>query len=110
MTADELNRFIFTVIFQGEELSQASPCASILALMITLSVCLRVLLSQGDPSLYHSVCGLFQPLVSHPPTVATAGEHCSKQPLHQICPSWHVYAFVCICDMSCRSASTQTPG
>lgn len=64
----------------------------------------------GDPSLYHTVCGLFHPLVSHPPTVTTAGKHCSKQPLHQICHRLHVSAFVCICDMSCRFASTQTPG
>jgi len=28
------------------------------------------------------------------------GEHCSEQPLHQICCSLHVYAFACICDMS----------
>lgn len=88
-------------------LSLVSPCVSMLSWLHCLAQ--HNLLPQGDPSLYHTVCGLFHRLVSHPPTVKTAGKRCSEPPVHQI------YHCACLClhlsvnAVSCRSASIQTP-
>lgn len=60
---------------------------------------------RGSQSLSHSLW-----FISPTCFTPTLCDHCWETLLWSAFRSAHVSAFVCLCDLSCRSVSTQTPG
>lgn len=117
MTADEPKILYFYWDFSSRR--QVSYHTSVL-FSAELGLTMRIYTSFPDYTVCHSIScyhrgsqSLSHSLWFISPTcfASTHCDHCwETQPLHRICFPLHVYAFVSICDMSCRSVSTQTPG